>query len=225
MADVIDFPGPVTVVGGGAIKRADFDAALAFAPHVVAADGGANVLRDWGVSAEAVIGDMDSVEQIELHRAGGARICHLSEQDTTDFEKCLYATRAPFYLGVGFTGRRFDHTLAALHALMRQTDSRSALIAEEEVIFLAPRLWRARLAPGARVSIAPLRPVRALSSVGLEYPLEQLDLSLGERIGTSNRASEETVEVAFDRAGAAIMIEKQYLAAVVDSVLRGVEER
>ncbi len=219
MSDVIEFPGPVTLVGGGAADRADFEAARVFAPHVVAADGGANALGAWGARADAVIGDMDSVEALHSHREAGARILHLDEQHTTDFEKCLYATSAPFYLGVGFTGRRFDHTLAALHVLMRRSESRAALIAEEEVIFLAPRIWRATLAPGARVSIAPLRPVTAMASAGLEWPLERLELSMGTRIGTSNRAIGAEVMVEFDRAGAAIMVEKRFLGAVVDSAL------
>jgi len=219
MSEVIEFPGPVTLVGGGAVERADFEAARALAPHVVAADGGANALAGLGAQAHAVIGDMDSVADLEAHRAGGALIRHLAEQHTTDFEKCLYATRAPYYLGVGFTGRRFDHTLAALHVLLRRAESRAALIGEEEVIFLAPRIWRARLAPGARVSIAPLRPVVALASSGLEWPLDGLALSMGERIGTSNRAAAAEVSVEFDRMGAAIMVEKRFLAAVVDSAL------
>lgn len=219
MSDVIEFMGAVTLVGGGAAERADFEAARVYAPHVVAADGGANALRRWGVAAEAVIGDMDSVEDLEGHRGAGAEIRRIDEQHTTDFEKCLYATRAPFYLGVGFTGRRFDHALAALHVLMRRSEARAALIAEEEVIFLAPRLWRVTLAPGARVSIAPLRPVVALASSGLEWPLAGTPLSMGERIGTSNRASSAEVMVEFDRPGAAVMIEKRFLGAAVASAL------
>ncbi len=224
MSDVISFPGPATLVGGGAIDRADFEAALTYAPHIIAADGGANALRAWGVAAHAVVGDMDSVEHLEGHRSAGAEIRHLSEQDTTDFEKCLYATDAPFYLGVGFMGRRFDHSLAALHVLLRRAERRAALIAEEDVIFLAPRIWRARLAPGARVSIVPLKPVTAQLSEGLEYPLKGLRMSMGERVGTSNSAASKDVMVEFDGDGAAIMIEKRFLGAAVDSALNRPED-
>ncbi len=215
----ISFSEPVTLVGGGGAELADFLAARAFAPNLVAADSGADVLRSWGERPAAVIGDMDSIGDLDAHRRSGAEILRVTEQETTDFEKCLYSTRAPFYLGVGFMGRRFDHSLAALHVLLRQRESRVALIGEEDVVFLAPRRWRASLARGARVSIAPLRPVTAIRSIGLDYPLEGLALSMGEAIGASNRVSQADIEVEFDRVGAVIMVEKRFLSAVVASAL------
>jgi thiamine pyrophosphokinase len=50
---------------------------------------------------------------------------HLPEQDTTDFEKCLYSVAAPLLLGVGFLGGRADHHLAAMNVLVRYADRRS----------------------------------------------------------------------------------------------------
>lgn len=217
-APPLRFARGVTLVGGGALDRGDLDEALARAPHVVAADGGANRLRAWGVGAEAVVGDMDSVEDLAGWRERGAAVAPVAEQDTTDLEKCLMLTEAPFYLGVGFTGLRFDHTLAALHALLRFPDKRLVLLAEAEAIFLAPLDWRARLAPGARVSFFPLAPTRGLGSVGLEWPLHDLDLEAGVRIGTSNRAAAAEVSARFDRRGVAAMVERRFLDAALESL-------
>jgi thiamine pyrophosphokinase len=205
----------VALVGGGAASRAGFEAARARCAHVVAADGGANALRDWGVVPDAVIGDMDSVDDLAGLERAGARVLRLSEQETTDLEKCLYATEAPFYVGVGFTGRRFDHTLAALHALLRRPDPRVALLGEDDVVTMAPRRWRARVEPGARVSLFPLRPVRALSSSGLEWPLTGLDFAPGLRIGTSNRAVAAEVSAEFDGPGMAAILEARFLDAAL----------
>jgi thiamine pyrophosphokinase len=212
------FAGGVTLVGGGALERADLEEALARAPYVVAADGGANRLADWGMGAAAVVGDMDSLADPEGWRARGAAVVPVAEQDTTDLEKCLMLTEAPFYLGVGFTGLRFDHTLAALHALLRFPDKRLVLLAEAEAIFLAPLDWRARLAPGARVSFFPLAPTRGLDSAGLAWPLRDLDLAAGVRIGTSNRAAEADVAARFDRRGVAAMVERRFLDAALESL-------
>lgn len=206
-----------TLVGGGALDRDCFELARARAPRVVAADGGANRLRAWGLGADAVIGDMDSVEDLPFWKAR-ARVVALAEQESTDLEKCLYATDAPLYLGVGFLGRRFDHTLAALHALLRYPAKRLLLIGEEDVVFLAPPRWRARLAPGARVSFFPLRPVRGLASTGLEWPVDGLAFAPGERIGSSNRAAAAEVSAAFDGAGMAAMLERRFLDAALDSL-------
>ena len=116
------FDRPVTLVGGGAVDRATVDEARAIAPELVAADSGADRLAGWGMVPAGVIGDMDSIGDPDRWRAGPTRFLSLAEQETTDFEKCLYATRAPFYIGVGFTGPRVDHLLAVLHAMLARPE-------------------------------------------------------------------------------------------------------
>jgi thiamine pyrophosphokinase len=218
MTPVLPFAGGVMLVGGGEIDPGALALARGRTAHVVAADGGANVLRDWGLDAEAIIGDMDSLIDRDGWAERGAHVLHLPEQETTDLEKCLYATEAPFYLGIGFTGRRFDHTLAALHALLRWPAKRVVLIGADDAIFLAPADWRATLAPGARVSFFPLRPVTGIASTGLAWPIDGLAFAPGERIGTSNRADTADVTARFDRIGMAAMVERAHLDAVLASL-------
>jgi thiamine pyrophosphokinase len=214
MTPAFRFARGVTLVGGGAADRAAFREATALAPLVVAADGGADALEGWGARPEAVIGDMDSATVADLWRARGVPVLRLPEQDTTDLEKCLYSVDAPFFVGVGFTGRRFDHTLAALHAMLRWRKP-MVLLGEEDVIFLCPADWRARLAPGARVSFFPLQPARGLVSEGLVWPIDGLDFAPGVRVGTSNAASAETVAARFDGPGMACVLERRFLPAAV----------
>ncbi len=113
------FETAVTLVGAGALDRAMVEAAHRLAPVLIAADSGADRLAEMRLSPRAVIGDMDSIADPERWRAGPAAFVHLAEQETTDFEKCLYATEAPFYLAVGFTGRRIDRSASCWSASMR----------------------------------------------------------------------------------------------------------
>ena len=211
------FETAVTLVGAGALDRSMVEATQRFAPVLIAADSGADRLAEMRLSPRAVIGDMDSVADPEHWRAGPAAFVHLAEQDTTDFEKCLYATEAPFYLAVGFTGRRIDHTLAVFHTLLRYPQKRIVLIGEHEVCALAPPGVTLRLAvtPGARVSIYPLLPVTATHSRGLAWPIDGMALAPGGRIGTSNQASQPVIEIAFDGPGALVMLERAALGALV----------
>jgi thiamine pyrophosphokinase len=142
----------------------------------------------------------------------------LAEQETTDLEKCLYSIDAPLYLGVGFTGRRFDHTLAALHALLRWPAKRIVLIGPEDAIFLAPLQWQISLPEGTRVSLFPLAPVRGLHSSGLTWPIDGLDFAPGLRIGTSNKATGGAVSASFDAAGMAAMVPREHLGPVLDGL-------
>ncbi|HET7409287.1 MAG TPA: thiamine diphosphokinase [Paracoccaceae bacterium] len=214
------FRRPVTLVGAGVLTRDMLDEALALAPELVAADGGADRLAGWGLAPAAVIGDMDSVADPERWR-GSSRVLQLPEQDTTDFEKCLYATEAPFYIGAGFTGARVDHMLAVLHAMLARPGKPVVLLGEADAIALLPpgRVIGVDLAPGARVSLFPLAPVRGTHSAGLTWPVEGLEMAPGVRIGTSNIATGGRVELGFDAPGAVMIVERRHLAALIGALV------
>jgi thiamine pyrophosphokinase len=214
------FGRPVTLVGAGTLDRATLDEALSLAPELVAADSGADRLAGWGLAPAAVIGDMDSIAEPGRWRDGTTRFLRLAEQETTDFEKCLYATQAPFYIGVGFTGTRVDHLLAVLHAMLARPEKTVVLLGEAEAMALAPpgRVLTLALDPGARVSLYPLRPARGTHSHGLLWPVDGLAMAPGTRIGTSNVATKPQVEIAFDGPGALVLLERRYLADLVRAV-------
>jgi thiamine pyrophosphokinase len=214
------FERPVTLVGAGTLDRAMLDEARALAPELVAADSGADRLAGWRFVPAGVIGDMDSIARPELWRDGPTRFLQLAEQETTDFEKCLYATEAPFYIAVGFTGARIDHLLAVLHAMLARPERTVVLLGEAEAMALVRpgRRLGLSLKPGARVSLYPLLPVTGTHSRGLLWPVAGLAMSPGTRIGTSNVATAPQVEIAFDGHGALLMLERRYLGALVRAV-------
>ena len=87
------------------------------------------------------------------------------------------------------TGRRFDHTLAALDAVARYARKRSIVLVDEHDIALAlTDSFAFEVERGERVSIHPLAPITFWHSEGLEYPLDAVRLAPGVRTGTSNRA-------------------------------------
>ncbi len=178
---------PVTLVGGAPVERADLDAALALAPMVVAADGGADRALDLGQMPQAVWGDFDSISARARAQIPAERLHPIAEQDTTDFEKCLSRLRAPFVIAVGFSGARHDHFLSALGVLARRIGPPCLLIAGEDVITLAPPSIALDLAPGTRVSLFPMGPASGRSQ-GLKWPIDGLAFAPGGRSGTSNQA-------------------------------------
>jgi len=216
----IRFQTAVTLVGAGAFDLEMVEAAQCIAPVLIAADGGADRLAALRLDPQVVIGDMDSLADPERWQDGPGSYVHLAEQDSTDFEKCLYATEAPMYLAVGFTGRRVDRTLAVFHAMLRYASKRVIVIGEDEVSALAPpgAVLRLAVMPGARVSIYPLLPVTATHSRGLAWPVDGLALAPGLRIGTSNVATQPVIELGFDGPGALVMLERAALGALAGAV-------
>ena len=143
-----------------------------------------------GLRPEAIIGDLDSLEDPQAWR-GRTRMLQIAEQETTDFEKALYSTRAPVTVAVGMTGRRLDHTLAALDAVARYAARRcTVLVDEHDLALVLTDAFSFTVAPGERVSVHPLAPVTFRRSEGLEYPLDTVKLAPGIRTGTSNAATE-----------------------------------
>lgn len=214
---------PVALIGGGEADPADIEAAIARAGATIAADGGANrFIPGAAPRLDAVIGDMDSVQDLDAWRAQpDCRVVALPEQDTTDLEKCLYSVAAPLFLGVGFFGARLDHTLAALNLLAKRPDQRILLIGREDVCFLTPLCWRASLWPGARVSIFPLPTARGVASEGLRWPIDGLEFAIGDGTGVSNEAIAGEVTAVFESRRAAIILDRSALDAAIASVTAG----
>lgn len=207
--------GPVLLVGGARIDEADYREARGFAEIVVAVDSGADALAKWGEVPDAVIGDMDS---IRTEPPETSEVIQLDEQDSTDLEKALREVSAPLYIGVGFLAGRLDHTLAAMHALVKYADKPVVLIGSEDVVFAAPTEWRATLAVGERISFYPARRVEAVGSKGLRWPIDGLLMEGGHQIGTSNETVSASVAAWFAESGAVTILPRRWLAAVLDSL-------
>jgi len=179
---------PVTLIGGGAFSKDDIDDALALAPVVAAADGGADAALAQGLVPEAVFGDFDSISDHARAVIPAGRLHRITEQEHTDFEKCLSRIDAPLVLAVGFAGARQDHFLAALNTLARRVGPPCILIAGDDVITLAPPRIALDLAAGTRVSLVPMAPASGRST-GLKWSIDGLDFAPDGRVGTSNEAT------------------------------------
>ena len=192
------FDKPVVLLGGGWVDLPLLGELVNEGVPLIVADGGANCLADSDVRPDAIIGDLDSLADASRWRER-TRLIQLSEQDTTDLEKCLYSVEAPAFIGIGFTGNRLDHTLSALHVLLRYAAEKPmVLAAEQDWVFVPRRDVDLVLPVGSRLSLFPLAPTRVRRSSGLRYPLNGLQLATGQQIGTSNEVVDSTVQIEFE---------------------------
>ena len=203
---------PITLIGGGECSASLLARATNIGRFLIAADGGADVAFEFGKRPDALIGDLDSVSAESLSKLRHDQIHKISEQDTTDFEKCLSRIAAPLVVGVGFEGGRKDHELACLNVLVRYPQQRCVLISSDMITFLAPPRLVVELKPGDLVSLFPMTRVRGWSE-GLEWPIQGLAFAPDGRIGTSNRAV-GSVALQFDQPGMLIMLELSNLEQV-----------
>ena len=185
---ILTFDGLLVIVGGGTVDHELMRDLYLAGAHLVGADGGADEIVAAGLKPEAIIGDFDSLQAPDTW-LGRTKLLRVPEQETTDFEKSLYCTRAPVTIALGMTGRRFDHTLAALDAVTRHGKDRAIILVDEADLAMAlTGPFSFEVDPHERVSVHPLLPIRFKRSIGLKYPLDNLRLAPGERTGTSNEA-------------------------------------
>lgn len=209
----------VTLLGGGPVDPEHLNRVLRIAPELVAADGGANHAHALKIPVTHIVGDFDSLTNEQLWRNSGANLTHLDEQETTDFEKCLYATEARLYLGLGFIGGRLDHTLACMATLAKLTDKTVILIGDEDIVFRCPSKLRIDMDARARVSLFPMSPVSAMTSKGLRWPLEGLSFAPDTKIGTSNEATGGPVEITVGAGALLVILPLSYLSGAIDALL------
>lgn len=192
---LLSFDRPLAIVGGGTTDIALLHELVAHGVALVGADGGGNAIGAAGLVPEAILGDLDSIED----RAGWeqrTRVIHIPEQITTDFQKALYSTSAPVTLALGMTGKRLDHTLAALSALHEVAQHRRVILIDETDVALAvagPFAFDA--AHKERISVHPLVPIVFECTEGLFYPMNELLLDPAGRLGTSNEGTGGRVEI------------------------------
>ena len=192
---VLSFDTPIAIVGGGSVDPELLRLLALRGVALIGADGGGDAIGDAGLVPAAIIGDLDSLRDRAAWTAA-TEIIHIHEQVTTDFQKTLYSTSAPVTLALGMTGRRMDHSLAAMSALLQFAPERRVLLVDEMDVCLAlvgPFGFEARA--GERVSIHPLVPIKFIHSSGLLYPMDGLLLAPGGLLGTSNAALGGHVEI------------------------------
>lgn len=211
------FDRPVILIGASPVR---IDMALEALPKswpIIAADGGVNALLVLGRRPDLIIGDMDSAGTLpnDLPRL------LLAGQDDTDFEKCLARIHAPLVIGLGFLEGRFDHTLAAVHALMTLPHERPVMLVGDTDVVLRIRGEIAfETAPGDRVSVWPLGGQQFRSSTGLKWPLDGLEMAPGKLIGTSNVATGGLVHICPETGdGYAVIMPREASQSLISSVL------
>ena len=115
---------PVILVGASPVALGPFFLSLPQAWPVIAADGGADTLAEYGRRPELVIGDMDLACRSTVGRAAASP----GRSGRHRLRKCLARIRAPLIVGFGFLDGRLDHSLAVMNALASQKDPHAVML-------------------------------------------------------------------------------------------------
>ena len=210
----------VTILGGGDFSKIDLDACLANSSILISADGGANKLDRTHYKLDYILGDLDSIKHGEVWEKTGTRLIKIDEQDSTDFEKCLYSVNAASYFCTGFMGQRNDHFLAVCSTLAKYNSKKVVLVGAEDIIFHLPKSFQIKLPQGVRFSLFPMKPVLGMHSSGLKWSISDMKFDPVERVGTSNLTISEKIEIELSDKGMLLILPRAYLSNVIEAFIK-----
>ena len=178
------------------------------AKTIICTDGSANKLMKHGLQPTIIIGDMDSIKNINDFNE--SEFIHLPNQDNTDLEKVIeycikYGIKEVDLLGA--TGIRDDHSFANFLLLIKyQRQIKINLITDAYTIECIKGKRTFSTFPGQIVSIIALHRIKSVSTKGLKFSLKKQSL-YPSGMGVSNVASGDRFSI---RASGEILIFRKH---------------
>lgn len=192
-----DKPSAVLALNSTMPSRSEFES-IAGIP-IIAADGACLRLEQIGIVPDYIVGDLDSLrESGRMDSFATSKIIEIPDQETNDFEKSLGFAMQNGWLSVlvvGFHGGELEHTLHNISVLKKFSPIMDLCLYEldryavytEESFELTTRI-------NEKISLIPF-PTATVSTLGLEWPLDNEVLGLGFRESARNRATSSGIGV------------------------------
>lgn len=160
---------------------------------IIAADGAYNKLRKNGIEANYVVGDLDSITG---KISDSVKCFYISEQNSTDFEKCIkIAIKLQLYpcLVIGAFGGDIDHSLHNLALVIQYKNScPMQILQKQQIIIPAPPKLILNIKTNQTVSLMPF-PEAVVTTKGLKWELTNQILKQPESSSIRNQTMQDQV--------------------------------
>lgn len=172
----------------------------------LAVDGAYNLLKELEITPDLITGDFDSLESIP----DNIEIVNTPNQDFTDFEKALQILFEREFTDVsiyGGSGNESDHFLGNISVALSWKDKLTIKFFDDfGTYFFVQEQFEISGILNKTVSLIPFPTASEITTSGLEFSLQQEDLSFGSRIGTRNRAVSDQITIHFKQGNLLIYI-------------------
>jgi thiamine pyrophosphokinase len=164
---------------------------------VCAIDGAYNHFEKNNIIPDLVTGDFDSIRSIPTT----VEVINTPDQNYTDFDKALLILKERGYFNIdvyGGSGKEHDHFLGNISTALQWKAKLNITFFDDfgSYFFIEESVELANL-KGRNISLIPFPIATEISTKGLQYPLKNESLTFGERIGTRNKISENTVTISY----------------------------
>jgi len=205
---------PALIIANGAeCSKELMGQLLEWSPLVVVLDSAIGRVMQYGIKVDVLLGDFDRGFDPEYYRdmQYPLEIVHTPDQDKTDLEKALdflIDRNFPAVNVIWATGKRADHTITNITNIVRYRDKIKIVILDDHSkIFLLPQKFEKWYPAGTPLSLIPIGKVSGIHSKNLKYELNDDELTIGYRTGSSNQALADGMVTIQHREGDLLLME------------------
>jgi len=195
----------VTVVTNGHIENLDIlKSIIKNSDYVICADGAAKYLMNLNIYPNLLVGDLDSISSDTLQWIENSEVNIKKfpiKKNMTDTELAIEFAleQSPSRITiVGAVGSRMDHSLGNIMLLYKilKMGTAARIINEVNDITITDSALEVEGRVGQTISIIPIGgDVRGVTLEGLEYPLINHNINMGNSLGISNRFIKENATI------------------------------
>lgn len=172
---------------------------LEWSPKVVVLDNAIDRVLQLDIKIDVLLGDFDDDFNPEIYKEKQfpLEIVHTPNQDKTDLEKAFDYLIEKGHKAVNVvwaTGKRADHTITNITNIVSYRNKLKIVILDDHSkVFLLPNKFEKWYTKNTPISLIPIGKVSGIRTQNLFYPLNNEELTIGYRTGSSNHVTEDGI--------------------------------
>lgn len=201
------------IANGAACSKELMGQLLEWSPLVIVLDNAIDRVIELGIKVDVLLGDFDEGFDPEKYREMQypLEIVYSPDQEKTDLEKAfdyLIERKIPAVNVIWATGKRTDHTITNITNIVRYRDKLKIVILDDHSnVYLLPKKFEKWYPAATPVSLIPIGKVSGITTKNLKYPLNNEELTIGYRTGSSNATLADGLVLIEHREGDLLMME------------------
>jgi thiamine pyrophosphokinase len=185
---------------------------LEWSPLIIVLDSAIERVLPLGIKVDVVLGDFDrGFDPDQLTSQHPIEVVYTPDQNKTDLEKAfdyLIERKIPAVNVIWATGRRADHSISNMTNIVRYRNHLKIVILDDHSkIFLLPKKFEKWYIKNSIISLIPVGRVDGITTHNLVYPLQNDNLIMGYKTGSSNAVADDGIVRIIHENGDLLMME------------------
>jgi thiamine pyrophosphokinase len=205
---------PALIIANGASCNSELmGQLLEWSPLVIVLDSAIERVLELGIKVDVLLGDFDRNfnPEVYIEHQYPLEIIHTPNQDKTDLEKAFDFLIEKGHKAVNViwaTGKRADHTLTNITNIVRYRDQlKIVVIDDHSKVFLLSTKFDKWYTANTIISLIPVGKVSGISTKNLFYSLDNEELQIGYRTGSSNHVITDGIVTIEHQSGDLLLME------------------